>query len=134
MEVPTEQMAGVLRLKVGDRALVRPLDWRSLLPQRRPDTVVVALDLEGAVFISSLFLQGCVELARELAASGQQLVLLHMQDQQERLLELIEGAPRLPVLNDDAQMESRLRFLAAQLDADGRDEGVTRAEKLALLG
>jgi hypothetical protein len=134
MEVVAQQIPGVLRVRVAERTLVKPLDSQAVLDLRRPDTVVIALDLKGADFISSLFLQGCIELARTLVGSGQQLVLLHLLPQQERLLEFLVGTPRLLVLNDEAQLDDRLKSLAAAASPDGPHEGVTRAEKFMLWG
>jgi hypothetical protein len=134
MQVQEPQTAGVLRLEIGERALVGPPESQEILRLRGPDTVLVALDLRGAEFISSLFLQGCIELARTLAASGQQLVLLHLTPQQERLLEFVEGSSRLTVLNDDTRMDDQLRSLSACVASGAPDDAVTRAEKLMLWG
>ena len=129
MRVHDGQLPGVLRVTPGDKALVKALDWTELLAQRRPDTLLVVLDLGGVEFVSSLFLQGCVELARELARSGQQVALLNMAPHQERLLEFLDGASRLARLRAEPDIGEHLRSLAG---AGSPDEGVTRAEKLML--
>ena len=61
---------GLLRLEVTDRTLVEPPDWGGIRGLSRQDTLLVALDLRGVEFVSSLFLEGCVELGRTLAARG----------------------------------------------------------------
>jgi hypothetical protein len=44
-------------LEIEQKALVRRPDWEQMLACRRPDTVLIILDLRAADFISSLFLQ-----------------------------------------------------------------------------
>jgi len=131
MRIQGERRPGVLMVSFGEKALVRAPDWSELLAQRRMGTLLVVLDLSGAEFISSLFLQGCVELARVLGRSGQQLALLNLASHQERLFEFVEGASRLALLHGEADVDRHLEALAAIGQAK-QDEGVTGTEKLML--
>ena len=132
MRVQEHHRPGLLVLKVAEKTLVKHPQWDDVMASRRPDTVLVVLDLEEADFISSLFLQGCVELSRALAAAGQQLALLHLSAHQEGLLDLVEGASRLSVLKDEAQVNRRLESLLPRPGRQAPDEGVTRTEKSML--
>ena len=134
MRVEEHHEPGLLRLAATEKALVNRPDWAPVLSMRRADTLLVALDLEQADFISSLFLEACVELGRELAASGQELVLLHLSAHQEGLLELVEGPLRLSVLKDDDQLARRLAEITSRPGRQGQEEGVSRNEKLMLWG
>jgi anti-anti-sigma regulatory factor len=134
MHVLTHAQPGLLKVKVGEKALVRPPEWEEVLALRGPDTVLVVLDLREADFISSLFLQGCVDLSRVLADAGQQLALLHLSPYQERLLELVEGASRLLVLSGEEQVSEQLAALRVNAEPGGTDEGVTPPEKTMLWG
>jgi hypothetical protein len=133
MHVEERHESGLLRIAPTDRALVAQPDWEPTLRLRRPDTALVALDLEQVDFISSLFLQGCVELGRKLAVHAQELVLLHLSPHQEQLLELVEGPIRLSVVHDEGELEGRLAEARARLAGAGGD-GVSRNEKLMLWG
>ncbi|MHC4788473.1 MAG: hypothetical protein ACYS8K_04615 [Planctomycetota bacterium] len=57
MELRSHHQPGLLRLEIEQKALVRRPDWEQMLACRRPDTVLIILDLRAADFISSLFLQ-----------------------------------------------------------------------------
>ncbi len=117
---------GLLLVRIAEKALVRSPDWDSLGALEQPDIALVALDLREAEFVSSLFWQGCVELSRRLAAAGKQLVLLHVSDYQERLLELCEDTVRLLVLASEEELDDFARSLTS---SQAVEEGVTGTEK-----
>lgn len=120
----------VLLLKVAERAALVPPDWGKIQGLRRPDVPWVALDLAGVDFMSSLFVQGCVELAGTLARRGQELVLLGLSTEQKRVLELVPGASRLPRFDDVRQLNEAIESAAR----GAPDEGVTTLEKGVLWG
>lgn len=120
----------VVLLRVADRTLLLPPDWDEIAGLRREEVAWVALDLMNADFISSLFVRGCVELGSTLARRGKQLVLLHLSPDQKRVLELVPGASRLPVFDDERQFTE----MVASAEQSAPDEGVTRAEKGSLRG
>ena len=91
------RQARLLRLVVGDRSLVGRAEWDAVLARSGPPVALVALDLGGVEFISSLFLESCVELRRLLAERGQALVLVNLSPDHQRLLEALGGPGRLPV-------------------------------------
>jgi len=96
------------------------------------DARVVAVDLSGVDFVSSLFLQGCVELGRSLARSGALVVLLNLSTAQRALLDLIEGASCLKVVDREAELPGLVSSLAQESEAAPQDEGVQRIEKRTL--
>ena len=120
----------VLLLKVAERALLVPPDWGKIPGLRRLDMPWVALDLSQVDFISSLFVQACVELAGTLAQRGQELVLLHLTGEQKRVLEFVPGASRLPLFDDVKQLNEAIQSAAK----GAPDEGVTTLEKGILWG
>jgi len=120
----------VLLLKVAERAVLVPPDWGKIPGLRRLDMPWVALDLSQADFISSLFVQACVDLAGTLAQRGQELVLLHLSAEQKHVLELVPGASRLPLFDDVTQLNEAIRSAAK----GAPDEGVTTLEKGILWG
>ncbi|MFO7958563.1 MAG: hypothetical protein R6X33_15850 [Candidatus Brocadiia bacterium] len=122
---------GVLLLRVAQRALVRAPDWDGVAGDDGEEARIVALDLQEAEFVSSLFWQACVELHGRLAAQSRELVLLNLDESQRRLLELIEGATRMPVLGSKAELD---RHAARGLPRARSDEGVTGREKRMLWG
>jgi hypothetical protein len=132
MQVYESAPDGVLWLKAGEKALVKRPDAASILGLLRPDTALVVVDMEGVEFVSSLFLEGCVNLAGALAAQGRELVMLHMAQSQSRLLEMVDGGARIPVLDGAGQLIGRPE--AARTRPPGADQGVTRAEKSVLWG
>lgn len=134
MRFKHERRPGLLTVTVLERALVARPDWEPVLAARGEDTVLVVLDLAGADFLSSLFLQGCVELAGKLARQAQGLALLHVSPYQDQLLELVEGAARLPVLKDEAAVQEHLAALGFRSPPGDGSTGVTRAEKFTLWG
>jgi hypothetical protein len=93
---------------------------------------LVALDLAGVEFISSLFLHGCVELGRDLAQTGRALVLLHLSAHHKRLLAVVEGGTRLAVLDDEDELTARLLALEAGLAAGETNGAVGSIEKRML--
>jgi len=115
-----------LLVRVCQRALVQSPDWESLESMFGDDVRLVALDLHEPKFVSSLFWEGCIELGRRLAQTGRQLVLVYLDDRQKRLLELVAGGARLPVLDSEEDLEERLR--SASVDRPSA-EGVTTEEK-----
>jgi hypothetical protein len=123
---------GVLTLRVAEKALVKRPEWDRVAGLRRPDASVVVVDLKDVDFISSLFLHGCVELNRSLAASGVHLVLLHLSPSKRAVLELVAGAAGLLMAKDERELSETVAALAGPVVRDGRDEGVARAEKRAL--
>ncbi len=128
MNVEQHCRNGVLKLKLCDRALVEVPDWQSIGGLTGARVSEVVLDLGGAEFISSLFLQACVELDRRLTASGSRLLLLHFEESQRLLLELVDGAAGLIVLEDEEELEQHRRDRSEQDDRPG----VNRSEKLTL--
>jgi anti-anti-sigma regulatory factor len=132
MQVHEHYQPGLLSLRVADKSLVRRPPWEEILAPRRPDTLLVVLDLQGVDFISSLFLQSCVELARTLVAGGQQLALANLSPHQERLLGVIEGSSVLSVLKGEDQLKGRLELLRTAAAQGCSEKGVTPVEKRML--
>jgi len=97
-----------------------------------PDAPVVAIDFAGVDFVSSLFLQGCVELGRSLAQHGAHLLLLNLSASQRALLDLIEGASCLKVVDREAELAEVVASLAQESERAAQDEGVHRIEKRTL--
>jgi len=122
----------MLTLKVGEKALVRLPDWDQIAGLRAGNASIVAIDLADVDFISSLFLQGCVELSRSLAARGAHVVLLHLSPSQRSLLQMVDGASGLVVADDEEQLKVALQSVTRASGSDPGTEGVTRAEKNAL--
>lgn len=120
---------GLFLLQVTERTLVKPPDWDDFPGMQRQNVRLVALDLAEAQFVSSLFWEGCVSLKRKLAADGRELALLNLSDQQKQVLEMVEGATQLSVLDSERQLESKLEQLCG---GGGPDRGVTGTEKRML--
>jgi anti-anti-sigma regulatory factor len=121
----------MLQLTVEDRSLVGRADWADVLARSGPPLVLVALDLGAVDFISSLFLESCMEFRRLLAERGQDFVLMNLSPEHLRVLDAAGGAGRLPVLRSDAELDARLSALATDEPHDGCD-GVSAIEKNAL--
>ncbi len=134
MRLRHECRPGLLTVTVLERALVGRPDWEGVLAARAPDTVLVVLDLSAVEFLSSLFLQGCMDLAAQLAREGQGLALLNVSAYQEQLLELVNGAARLPLLADEAAVQEHLHALGFHRPPGEGPSGVSRAEKFTLWG
>lgn len=134
MRLHAQQEDGVLTLRVEGRSLVAKPDWTAVSAASSDTPPVVALDLQGAEFVSSLFLEACVGFSRELAAQGRQFVLLNPSQEHRRLLEIVDGAQRIPVACNQEYLRKHLRTLRpGQASSDG-DDGVTRSEKTMLWG
>ena len=131
MRVQQQLRDGVLMLTVSEKALVRHPDWEQIDGLRHQEAVVVALDLQGVDFVSSLFLVGCVELQRALAEDGRHLVLLHLARPHRALLELIDGGQALQVLENEDRLHTMAAACVARRSA-GAEEGVTLREKRTL--
>ena len=108
MRVDVHHRGGVLIVRVSERAVVVRPDWDAALASVRPDTALVVLDLEEVEFMSRPFLHACVELDRQLAGAGQRLALLHLSTHQAQLLEAVEGAFRLAILDSEDELSSHL--------------------------
>ncbi len=117
---------GSVVVRVLQKALVRPLDWRALTARTGPDTANLVIDLEEVEFISSIFLQSCVEQSRKLAERDGRIVLLHLNGHQKYLLELIEGSNRLSVLDSTEELSEHLEN---SVSSPASEAGVTPAEK-----
>ena len=124
----------LLRLAVRDRSLVERAEWDAVLALSGPPVALVALDLGEVEFISSLFLESCIQLRRLLAERGQALVLVNLSPDHQQLLDAVGGPGRLPVARDEAELAVRLSSLTAPESPGERREGVTPAEKSALWG
>ncbi len=129
MKVRTSVHDDVLVLKIQEPTLVRPPDWRALLAEGRVQPAHVALDLENVEFVSSLFWQSCVALARDLAARGGHLMLLNVSDQQRQVLSLVDGASALTFLQEGQSIGEEVVALRQE---SSRREGVNRSEKRML--
>ncbi len=123
--------SGVLLLRVDQKTLVKAPDWDGVTSAGSDEVAIVALDLQEVQFVSSLFWQACVELHRRLAAQGRELVLLNLDETQRQLLELIEGAARVPVLGSKEELDEHASSVLAP---PGSDEGVSGREKKLLWG
>lgn len=134
MQANAQYSSGALVLAVAERALVRRPCWEDVLKLRRADTRLVVLDLKGVEFVSSLFLEACVELSSALADQTQELALLHVSPHQQRLLEMVQGGARLPVLQREDEIAGRLGRPAPAAGPVAADEGVTPFEKRVLWG
>jgi anti-anti-sigma regulatory factor len=132
MRIKKETKDGVLRLTLEDVALVGAPDWQSVEPLRQEGAALVALDLKAARFVSSLFLAACVELRRELVERGRTLVLMHVASHHKRVLELVDGAAQLPIVQTEDQLMARLAELNSA-QGNGRG-GVGHTEKSMLWG
>ena len=125
--------ARILQLAVEDTALVGGADWTEALERSAPPVVLVALDLSGVEFVSSLFVESCMEFRRLLTQRGQDLVLLNPSDDHLRVLEMVGGGGRLPVVRDEAELDAGVSALTTQGEQTACN-GVTAAEKMALWG
>ena len=132
MSVRTDLHGGVLKLEVACKALIERPDWERLAGLNESAAPVVALDLKDAQFVSSAFLQGCVDLNRALACDGRQLVLLNLSAHHRRVLEITRGAAELLVLDCEERLHSLLPSLLATCALVEVEQGVTDAEKHAL--
>jgi len=122
-----QEQGGILRLRAESKALVSRPDWHSQVALGRPSNLLVAVDLAGVEFVSSLFLAGCVRLGRRLACSGRMLVMLNLTPHHKRVLELVEGGSTLALVDDEQQLHARLMSLKPECGAP--DGGVGAAEK-----
>ena len=132
MRVQEERQDNLLRLRVAEKALVSRPRWDDVPALGRGEPDLVALDLKDVDFVSSLFLQGCVDLSRELARRGGRLVLVNLSPHHSRMLGVIEGAEKLLVLEGEEQLSDRLSAGAGQRPTGAPDQGVTGAEKRVL--
>jgi hypothetical protein len=127
MHVEEHWCSGVPVLRVTDRALVKPPDWAACgLPT---DAGTVALDLGNVEFISSLFWQACVGLARELAGNGGRLLLLNVASQHAPVLALVEGSGALCIVDDEEQLPEWAKEDSARARSE---DGVGRTERNVL--
>ena len=133
MQLRESRRARILQLTVEDRSLVGRAEWGDVLARSCPPVVLVALDLGGVDFISSLFLESCMEFRRLLTERGQDVVLMDLSEDHLHVLEAAGGFGRLPVVRDEAELDARVLALTTQGSAV-QSEGVTAAEKNALWG
>ena len=125
--------ARMLLLVVEDRSLVGRAEWADVLARSGPPVVLVVLDLAAVEFISSLFLESCMEFRGLLAERGQDMALMNLSSDHLHVLEVAGGSGRLPVIRNEAELDARLSALTAGEPGAVR-EGVTAVEKNALWG
>jgi len=123
---------GVLTLRVAERALVHGADWSLVPAVARADVRVVVVDLASVDFVSSLFLQGCMDLCRALRARRAALALLHLSQHQRRLVEMVDADGTMAVLSDPSEAEALAAAGAGGADEASGTRGVTRDEKRML--
>ena len=132
MQLSEKPSGSVVKLEPRGDALIRllalPEEW--LLRWRGAS--VVALDMQNAEFVSTVFLAGCVEVALGLSAAGQRFALFNVSAHQQHLLELVEGYEKLPVFRSTGELHN---YVSSHLKAPEHrlpDEGLCQAEKALL--
>ncbi len=118
---------GFLLVRVTERALVRSPDWQELEPAGDSSPALIVLDLAQAEFISSLFWEGCAAWDRSLSRSGRRLALLNVNETQRRMLNLVGGLDRVPILSGRDELQDYVRG-----EGELKDSGVTDVEKRML--
>ena len=132
MDVAVECRGETLWVRVRERACLRRPEWSKLPEMDREGVALIVLDLDEVEFVSSRFLQGCVELADEVRGSGRGLVLANLPAAPRRLLSLIDGGERLVVVNGEAEVEAHLLEVleSRRSDSDGTEVGPTEKRML----
>jgi hypothetical protein len=132
MKIVSQNSDALLVLRTEQKALLRPPDWEERKELQNRKLALVAVDLGRSDFVSTLFLQGCVELARRLASRTCQLALCNVSDHQRKVLGLVDGTELVAVLESKID---KLQEVAARLRSEqepDEDDGVSRAEKAVL--
>ena len=134
MKLKQQRHGPTLRLTAEEKVLLESPRWEQALPPAEGEVALIVLDISPAEFVSILFLEGCVELARKSASRGRKVALLGPSPHCKRVLELVEGAGELVVLDNEDELEKRASsLLNADAQSDAR-KGVGSAEKTMLWG
>lgn len=132
MEVIQKRHGPVLRIRFAQKALLERPSWEEIPALEERGVALIALDLHEADFVSTQFLEGCLELARSLACHVRQVVLLNLSAHHSRVLALIDGGSSLPVLKDEQELARKAAALVAGSAEGQRAEGVSSVEKMIL--
>ena len=96
---------GFLLVRVAQKTLVKRPEWGDLDLADDPPSALVVLDLAQPEFISSLFWEGCRDWARELVRSGRTLALLHLDETQQPMLNLVPDLDQVPVFGSCREVQ-----------------------------
>ena len=132
MQLSETRLGTMVKLEPHGKALIKPL---ALLEERFlkwRGASVVALDMQNAEFVSTVFLAGCVELALGLSVAGQRLVLFNVAAHQQRLLELVEGYEKLLGFRSEEEMRSYVSSHLKEPERRLAEDGLCHAEKAFL--
>jgi hypothetical protein len=132
MNLRLERQGWWLRLRFGDAVLMARPPWEGVPELERRSVTLVVLDVSAAEFVSTVFLEGCVELARSAASHRQKVVLLGLSKHHRRVLSLLGEASRMTVLDGEQDLADRAAALVADCAAGGDTKGVSGAEKMVL--
>ena len=132
MKATQKRQGPILKVRFDGPCLLEAAPWDEIHALRRRGAALIVLDLQDAQFVSTVFLESCVELARCAAECGRAVAVLNASPHHRRVLELVQGRAALAVLQDEEELQRRAAELLVA-PAEGRAEkGVSSAEKMLL--